>query len=89
MSDDDDLLPISALQHFAFCPRQCALIHVEGAWAENRFTAEGRILHEKVHEAGDEARPGVRVARGLPLRCARLGLTGVADVVEFRPWDGP
>ena len=48
---EDELLPISALQHFVFCPRQCALIHLEQAWSENRFTAEGRIMHEKVAKA--------------------------------------
>lgn len=85
MFAESDLIPISALQHFAFCERQCALIHVEQAWAENRLTAEGRVLHERVHDAGSESRPGVRTARGLRLRSLALGLTGVADVVEFRP----
>ena len=82
---EDDLIPISALQHYAFCPRQCALIHIEQVWAENRLTAEGRVMHERVHEAGSESRPEVRTARGLRLRSLRLGLTGVADVVELRP----
>ncbi|MBI3986818.1 MAG: CRISPR-associated protein Cas4 [Lentisphaerae bacterium] len=80
---EDELLPISALQHLAFCERQCALIHVEQAWAENRLTAEGRILHDKVHEADAESRGDVRVVRGLRLRSLRLGLIGMADVVEF------
>lgn len=80
---EDDLLPLSALQHLIFCERQCALIHVEQAWDENRFTAEGRIMHERVHEAGEESRGRVRVARGLSLRSLRLGLIGKADVVEF------
>jgi len=83
--NEDDLIPVSALQHFAFCPRQCALIHIEQVWAENRLTAEGRVMHERVHEAGSESRPEVRTARGLRLRSLRLGLTGVADVVELRP----
>lgn len=83
--NEDDLIPISALQHFAFCERQCALIHIEQVWAENRLTAEGRVLHERVHDAGSESRPDVRTARGLRLRSLALGLTGVADVVEFRP----
>ena len=52
MYSEDDLLPISALQHLVFCERQCALIHIEQAWDENRFTAEGRIMHERVHEIG-------------------------------------
>ncbi len=80
---DDDLVMISALQHYAFCPRQCALIHVEQVWTESGLTAEGRIMHEKVHDGGDELRGGVRIARGLPLRSLRLGLVGIADVVEF------
>ena len=82
---EDDLLPISALQHLAFCERQCALIHIEGAWAENRLTALGRQMHDHAHESDSEieVRPGLRVARGLRLRSLRLGLSGVADVVEF------
>jgi CRISPR-associated exonuclease Cas4 len=80
---EDDLLPISALQHLSFCERQCALIHLEGVWAENRLTAEGRIMHERVHEADSETRHGVRTTRGLRLRSLRLGLIGIADVVEF------
>jgi len=80
---EDELLPISALQHLVFCPRQCALIHVEQVWTENVFTAEGRGLHEKVHETEAESRPGVRIVRGLRLRSLELGLVGQADVVEF------
>ena len=67
MYPEDELLPISALQHLVFCPRQCALIHIEQVWTENVFTAEGRGLHEKVHEAEAESRPGVRIVRGLQL----------------------
>ena len=84
MFSEDDLLPISALQHLLFCDRQCALIHIEGLWVENRLTVEGRHLHDKAHEGPREVRAGVRIARGLPLRSFRLGLTGKADVVEFR-----
>lgn len=80
---DDDDIPISALQHFLYCPRQCALIHVERQWSENRFTAEGRILHERTDQVGEESRPGVRIVRALPLASSRLGLRGLADVVEF------
>lgn len=83
MFSDDDLLPVSALQHLLFCERQCALIHVERVWAENRWTAEGRVMHERVHAEGAETRGQVHVARGLALRSLRLGLAGVADVVEF------
>ena len=78
------LLPISALQHLLFCERQCALIHLEGLWAENRLTAEGRLLHNKVHDADDERRSGTSLARGLELSSPRLGLYGIADMVEFR-----
>jgi len=81
---ESDLRPISALQHLIYCPRQCALIHNEQAWAENRLTVEGQQLHEKAHDTNrPETRPGVRIARGLPLRCLTLGIAGVADIVEF------
>lgn len=80
---EDDLLPLSALQHLVFCERQCALIHIEQAWDENRFTAEGRVMHERVYEAGEESRGEVKTARDLSLRSLRLGLVGKADVVEF------
>ena len=85
---EDDLLPLSALQHLVFCERQCALIHVEQAWDENRLTAEGRIMHEHVHEAGEESRGNVRTARGVSLRSLKLGLIGKADVVEFHRAEG-
>lgn len=88
MYTEDDLLPISALQHLEFCPRRCALVHVEGIWAENAQTAEGRALHQRVHEAPSEMAHGVRVARGLRLCSRALGLFGVADVVEFHPGEG-
>lgn len=81
---DTDSLPISALQHYAFCPRQCALIHIERQWAENILTAEGRVLHERAHDAGSESRGDIRIARSLPLQSLALGLHGVADIVEFR-----
>ncbi|MGA9110771.1 MAG: CRISPR-associated protein Cas4 [Smithella sp.] len=85
----DDLIQLSALQHYAFCPRQCALIHVEQVWAENRLTAEGRIMHEHVHEEGDESRGDVHIERGASLRSLRLGLIGKSDVVEYhRQADG-
>lgn len=81
---DDALLPLSALQHLVFCPRQCALIHGEQIWAENRLTAEGALLHRRADEGGTENRKGLRVARSLALSSRRLGLSGIADVVEFR-----
>ncbi len=81
---DDDGIPISALQHFLYCDRQCALIHVERLWAESRSTAEGKILHTRTHETSEENRPGIRIARAMPLVNCALGIHGVADVIEFR-----
>ncbi len=80
---DADLVSLSALQHYLFCPRQCALIHVEQAWAENRFTAEGHVLHEATAELGTEKRRGVRVVTAMPLVSQRLGVTGIGDLVEL------
>ncbi len=79
----DELVPLSALQHHLFCPRQCALIHVEQMWAEDVATAEGRLLHERVDAGGAETRPGLRVERGVALRSFALGVSGRADAVEF------
>jgi CRISPR-associated exonuclease Cas4 len=81
---DDDALPISALQHLAFCPRQWALIHLEQIWAENVRTVEGRLLHERADLPGESRRASVRTVRGMWLRSERLHLTGRADIVEFR-----
>lgn len=83
MYTEDQLLPISALQHLAFCPRQWGLIHLEQIWSENRLTAEGRNLHERTHELQTESRGDLRIARGLRLHSLRIGLSGQADVVEF------
>lgn len=85
MYAEDQLLPISALQHLLFCERQCALIHVERQWAENRFTVEGAHLHRKAHGGQLERRGDVRIARALWIRSFRLGLVGQADVVELEP----
>jgi CRISPR-associated exonuclease Cas4 len=82
---DEDFLPISALQHHLYCPRQCALIHVERLWAENLQTAEGRLLHERADQPAIERRHGVRTVTAMPLSNAELGIAGVADVVEFHP----
>ncbi len=87
MFDESALLPLSGLQHLAFCERQWALIHLEQAWADNVLTAEGHILHGKVDEPHYETRGGSRLVRALPLRSLRLGLSGRADLVEF-PLDG-
>lgn len=81
---DDGLIPLSALQHYLFCPRQCALIHVERLWSDNAATAEGHLLHERVDAGGGQTRPGIRIARGLQLRSSALGVAGRADAVEFR-----
>lgn len=83
MYDIDDLIQLSALQHFAFCPRQCALIHNEQVWSESLLTAEGRLMHERVHDERQESRRNLRMEFGVPLRSLRLGLIGKADVVEF------
>lgn len=82
---EDDLLPVSALQHLLFCERQCALIHIERVWVENRFTAEGQVLHRQAHDGKPQTRDGVRITRGLPLSSLALGLIGQADVIEWRP----
>ncbi len=81
--DDDNLIPISALQHYLYCPRQCALIHVEQLWAENRQTAEGKLLHERADRPQVEQRHGVRTITAMPLINLTLGITGIADVVEL------
>lgn len=80
---EDELIQLSALQHIVFCERQCALIHIEQVWSENLFTAEGRILHDKVDTADRESRRNIRIEYGVPMRSLRLGLIGKADVVEF------
>jgi len=83
MYAESDLLPLSALRSYQFCPRQCALIHLEEIWEENRLTAEGRLLHEKADTNTRERRGEVLIVRGLWLRSLELGLAGRADVVEF------
>jgi len=79
----DDPIPLSALQHYLYCPRQCALIHIERIWSENRFTAEGRLLHDKADQPAVEKRKGIRTVTAMPLANEALGIAGVADVVEF------
>jgi CRISPR-associated exonuclease Cas4 len=83
--EDDDALPLSGLQHLAFCPRQWALIHLEQLWVENLRTAEGRLLHERADLPGESRRSDLRTVRGMDLRSDKLHLTGRADIVEFRP----
>jgi CRISPR-associated exonuclease Cas4 len=76
-------IPISALEHYAYCPRQCALIHVEQVWDENLYTMRGRDVHENVDGVSSHELAGVRFERALPIWCRRLELVGRADLVEF------
>lgn len=83
MTDPLEPVMISALEHYSYCPRQCALIHVEQVWDENLYTQRGRDLHRHADEAGSESRRSARIERALPIWSERLGLVGRADVVEF------
>lgn len=83
----EDFAMISALQHYMFCKRQCALIHLEGVWAENWLTATGRVMHERVDARCSESRRDVRQATALRLFSRRLGVAGIADMVEFHRAD--
>ena len=83
----DDFLPISALQHYAYCPRQFALIHVEQVWAENRFTAEGRIVHERVDSGERETRGKLHSERGVSIVSHSLGIVGKMDLLEIEVVD--
>ena len=101
MPEPIDPIPISALQHWSYCPRQCALIHLEQAFAENLHTLRGQAVHGRVDQPGFETRAGCRLERALPLWSERLGLIGKADMVlndampdieltapvEFRGWE--
>ncbi|MEG9883526.1 MAG: CRISPR-associated protein Cas4 [Hyphomicrobiales bacterium] len=84
----EDPIPLSALQHAVYCLRQAALIHLERMWAENRFTAEGDMLHAIADKGGGRKVRGVRRVMSLALACRRLNLTGIADMVEFLPAEG-
>ncbi len=83
LPDDDVEVPISAIEHYSYCPRQCALIHVEQTYEENVFTMRGALAHERVHGGGDAASRGIRTLRGIPLWSERLQLRGKSDVIEF------
>lgn len=78
-------IPLSALQHAVYCLRQAALIHLERLWADNRFTAEGHVLHAVADKGGARKARGIRRTMALPLACRRLNIAGMADVVEFHP----
>lgn len=81
---DEDFLALSGIQHYAFCPRQWALIHIEKQWSENLRTVEGKQLHRRVDNPDFfEARGSILTARAVPISSFTLGLSGVADVVEF------
>lgn len=84
MYTEDEFIQLSSLQHYMFCPRQCGLIHVHGLWTENRFTARGRVLHERVDSGEDETRGVEHIVRSLNIYSREYGLSGRADVVEFR-----
>jgi len=88
MYSEEDYIQLSSVQHYVFCPRQCGLMYVEDLWAENVFTARGKVLHERVDHGDDETRGDLRVVRGLNIYSRRLGLSGKADVVEFHEKDG-
>lgn len=82
-ADQDDSVMISALEHWSYCPRQCALIHIEQTFDENLYTMRGQAVHKRVDEPESEIVDGVCVERAVPLWSKRLGLIGKADVVEF------
>lgn len=85
---EDRFIAIAALQHYAFCPRQFALIHIEQAWAENYFTAEGRILHERVDSGEAEQRGQLRYERGVLLQSEQYKIHGKMDLLEIEKMDG-
>lgn len=87
MYHESDFIMLSALQHFTFCSRRCALVHTEQLWAENIMTAQGEILHERVHSEEKEKRGDTVFVRGLQIYSAKLGITGQTDLVEFRKAD--
>jgi CRISPR-associated exonuclease Cas4 len=84
MVGDDDYIALSALQHYAYCPRQCALIHIEQAWSDNFWTAEGRLLHERVDNGESEQRGNVRTERSVAVISHRLHIKGKLDLLEIK-----
>ncbi len=84
MFEEDDFLMLSGLQHFAYCRRQWALIHIEQQWVENERTIDGKLFHKKAHDSGStEKRGDLIITRGLHIKSSELGVTGICDVVEF------
>ena len=88
LPDDEIEVLLSAIEHYSYCPRQCALIHVEQTYEENVFTIRGRIAHERTDAGPETTERGVRAVRSVPLWSERLGLRGIADIVELRR-EGP
>ena len=85
---DDDMLMLSGIQHFRFCPRQWALIHIEQQWEDNRLTAEGHILHKRVDDPFYRQKCGDYISlRSVSIASHQLGLYGITDVVELHPTD--
>ncbi len=84
----EDYIPLSAIEHYSYCPRQCALIYVERVFDENEFTVRGRLVHERVDSGLETTEANVRTLRSLPLWSQRLRLNGKADLVELRS-EGP
>lgn len=85
MYNEEDFLQLSGIQHFAFCQRQWALIHIENQWAKNYRTVDGSLLHEKAHDRdANESRGDLLILRAVAVRSASLGVSGECDVVEFR-----
>lgn len=83
LGERQDPLMISALEHYAYCPRQCALIHMEQVWSENLYTMRGKDVHQNVDTDSSHDVAGIRYERALPIWCRRLNLVGRADMVEF------
>lgn len=83
MYSEDDLIPISWLSQYYYCPRRAGLIALEGQWQDNVHTAEGSVLHERVHEAGSQSRKTSVILRGVAIRSLKHGLSGVADCIEL------
>ncbi len=81
--NEEEYIALSGIQHFLFCRRQWALIHLEQQWAENLRTAEGRVMHERAHDESSEMRGGKLTVRGLRIFSRELGVSGQCDVVEF------
>lgn len=81
---DEYYIQLSALQHYAYCPRQCALIHIEQAWSENYWTAQGRLLHERVDNGAAETRGDLRTERGVEVISHKLRVNGKLDLLEIK-----